>query len=185
MLEEVIASGERALVFTQFTRMGTLLQRHLGQLFGFEPLFLHGGVPLHERDRMVAAFQGEDGPPVFVLSLRAGGTGLNLARANHVFHFDRWWNPAVENQATDRAFRIGQTRNVMVHKFICAGTLEDRIDAMITAKSTMAEEVIGSGESWLTELSDDELKEALALTPRDVMEDEEKGTYAFAIKKGK
>ena len=171
MIEEVVESGDRALVFTQFARMGTLLQRHLGQMFGFEPLFLHGGVPLHDRDRMVAAFQAEDGPPVFVLSLRAGGTGINLARANHVFHFDRWWNPAVENQATDRAFRIGQTRNVMVHKFICAGTLEDRIDAMITAKSAMAEDVVGSGESWLTELSDEELKETLALAPRAVMDD--------------
>ena len=171
MLEEVVSSGEQALVFTQFTRMGTLLQQHISQLFGFEPLFLHGGIPLRERDRMVAAFQSGDGPPVFVLSLRAGGTGLNLARANHVFHYDRWWNPAVENQATDRAFRIGQTRNVMVHKFICAGTLEDRIDAMITAKSAMAEDVVGSGESWLTELSDEELKETLALAPRAVMDD--------------
>jgi hypothetical protein len=171
MLEEVIASGEHALVFTQFARMGGLLQSHIGQTFGFDPLFLHGGVPLHERDRMVAAFQSGSGPPVFVLSLRAGGTGLNLARANHVFHFDRWWNPAVENQATDRAFRIGQTRNVMVHKFICAGTLEDRIDAMITAKTAMAEEVVGSGEAWLTDLSDDELKHALALAPGAVMED--------------
>ena len=172
MLEEVVAGGERALVFTQFARMGALLQRHIGQLFGVEPLFLHGGVPLHERDRMVAAFQAADGPPVFVLSLRAGGTGINLARANHVFHFDRWWNPAVENQATDRAFRIGQTRNVMVHKFICAGTLEDRIDAMIAAKSSLAEAVVGSGESWLTELSDEELKDALALAPGTVVEDE-------------
>jgi SNF2 family DNA or RNA helicase len=171
MLEEVVAGGECALVFTQFAQMGALLQRHIGQRFGIEPLFLHGGVPLRDRDRMVAAFQAGDGPPVFVLSLRAGGTGLNLARANHVFHFDRWWNPAVENQATDRAFRIGQTRNVMVHKFICAGTLEDRIDAMITAKSAIAEAVVGSGESWLTELSDEELKEALALAPGAVVED--------------
>ena len=173
MLEEVVASNESALVFTQFTRMGTLLQQHLAQLFGFEPLFLHGGVSLRERDQMVAAFQAGEGPPVFILSLRAGGTGLNLARANHVFHFDRWWNPAVENQATDRAFRIGQTRNVMVHKFICAGTLEDRIDAMIQAKSALAEEVIGRGESWLTELSDVELTEALALEPRAVLDEVE------------
>ena len=173
MLEELIANGDRALVFTQFAQMGTLLQQQLGQLFGFEPLFLHGGVPLHERDQMVAAWQRGDGPPVFVLSLRAGGIGLNLTRANHVFHFDRWWNPAVENQATDRAFRIGQTRNVMVHKFICAGTLEDRIDAMITAKSAMDEAIVGTGETWLTELSDEELKEVLALGPRAVMEAEE------------
>ncbi len=173
MLEEVVANGDRALVFTQFAQMGALLQQQLGQRFGVEPLFLHGGVPLHERDQMVAAWQRADGPPVFVLSLRAGGIGLNLTRANHVFHFDRWWNPAVENQATDRAFRIGQTRNVMVHKFICAGTLEDRIDAMITAKSAMAEAIVGAGETWLTELSDEELKEVLALGPRAVMEAEE------------
>jgi hypothetical protein len=176
MLEEVVESGDRALVFTQFTQMGALLQEHLGQRLGLEPLFLHGGVPARERERMVAAFQADDGPPVFLLSLRAGGTGLNLTRACHVFHYDRWWNPAVENQATDRAFRIGQTRNVMVHKFICAGTLEDRIDAMITQKTAVAEAVVGSGETWLTELSDEELKEALALAPGAVMEDgEEEG----------
>jgi SNF2 family DNA or RNA helicase len=173
MLEEVVANGDRARVFTQFAQMGALLQQQLGQRFGVEPLFLHGGVPLHERDQMVAAWQRADGPPVFVLSLRAGGIGLNLTRANHVFHFDRWWNPAVENQATDRAFRIGQTRNVMVHKFICAGTLEDRIDAMITAKSAMAEAIVGTGETWLTELSDEELKAVLALGPRAVMDAEE------------
>ena len=181
MLEEVVASNERALVFTQFARMGTLLQQHLGQLFGFEPLFLHGGVPLQERDRMVEAFQSGTGPQVFVLSLRAGGTGLNLARANHVFHYDRWWNPAVENQATDRAFRIGQTRNVMVHKFICAGTLEDRIDAMITAKSAMAEEVVGTGESWLTELSDEELKATLALSPGTAVDEDEDETRNWKL----
>jgi len=171
MLEEVVDSGDRALVFTQFAHMGGLLQRHLGQTFGFEPLFLHGGVPLLERDRMVAAFQSADGPPVFVLSLRAGGTGINLAHASHVFHFDRWWNPAVENQATDRAFRIGQTRNVLVHKFVCAGTLEDRIDALIEAKRAVAEDVIGRGEAWLTELSDEELKTALALAPEMVVDE--------------
>jgi SNF2 family DNA or RNA helicase len=175
MIEEVIAAGDRALVFTQFARMGELLREQLGQRFGFEPLFLHGGVSLPERDRMVATWQSDAGPPVFLLSLRAGGTGLNLTRANHVFHFDRWWNPAVENQATDRAFRIGQTRNVMVHKFICAGTLEERIDAMITAKSAMAEAIVGAGETWLTELSDDELKEVLALAPRAVLDAEDTG----------
>jgi SNF2 family DNA or RNA helicase len=173
MLEEVVSSGDHALVFTQFAEMGTLLQQHIGQLFGFEPPFLHGGVPAHERDRMVAAFQAAGGPPVFVLSLRAGGTGLNLTRANHVFHFDRWWNPAVENQATDRAFRIGQTRDVMVHKLICSGTLEDRIDAMITAKTAVADDVIGSGEAWLTKLSDEELKATLALVPGAVADDED------------
>lgn len=175
MIEESIESGDRALIFTQFAEMGFLLQRHLGQLFGFDPPFLHGGVPARTRDQMVAAFQTADGPPVFVLSLRAGGTGLNLTAANHVFHFDRWWNPAVENQATDRAFRIGQTRAVMVHKFICAGTMEDRIDAMIAAKTAIAESVVGSGERWLTELSDDELKSTLALAPEAVLDDLEDG----------
>jgi SNF2 family DNA or RNA helicase len=116
------------------------------------------------RDRMVELFQTDDrSGSIFILSLKAGGTGLNLERANHVFHFDRWWNPAVENQATDRAFRIGQTRNVMVHKFICAGTMEERIDEMIERKKDVAEQVVGTGEGWLTELSNDELREVFSL----------------------
>jgi hypothetical protein len=175
MLDETLDAGDRALVFTQFAAMGALLQRHIGQTFGFEPPFLHGGVPLAARDRMVAAFQAAGGPPVFVLSLRAGGTGLNLTAASHVFHFDRWWNPAVENQATDRAFRIGQTRNVLVHKLVCAGTLEERIDALIASKTAVAEEVIGSGEAWLTELPDEQLKRVLALSPDAVVDDGEEG----------
>jgi SNF2 family DNA or RNA helicase len=114
---------------------------------------------------MVDRFQSgaDDVPPVFVLSLKAGGLGLNLTGANHVFHFDRWWNPAVENQATDRAFRIGQTKNVQVHKFVCAGTLEDRIDAMIESKRSIAEDIVGTGETWITELSDTDLHEMFAL----------------------
>ena len=120
---------------------------------------------------MIEQFQeGENAcaPSVFVLSLKAGGTGLNLTRANHVFHYDRWWNPSVENQATDRAFRIGQTRKVQVYKFLCAGTLEERIDELIEGKTAVAEQVIGTGEAWLTELSDRELKEVLALDPQTV-----------------
>ena len=165
MLEETIAVGDRALVFSQFAEMGELLRRHLEATFGREVLFLHGGIPKAKRDRMIDRFQDGDGgaPPVFVLSLKAGGTGLNLTRANHVFHFDRWWNPAVENQATDRAFRIGQFRNVQVHKFICAGTLEEKIDEMIESKKEIAEQIIGVGESWLTELSNTDLKRLLAL----------------------
>jgi superfamily II DNA or RNA helicase len=164
MLEEVLAVGERALVFTQFAEMGALLQRYLQETFGREVLFLHGGVRKAQRDRMVARFQAEgDGPSVFLLSLKAGGTGLNLTRANHVFHFDRWWNPAVENQATDRAFRIGQTKHVQVHKFLCVGTLEERIDEMLERKQELAEGVVGSGEAWLTELSTAELKALFAL----------------------
>ena len=164
MLEEALDVGDRALVFTQFAEMGHMLQAHLQSLFGVEVLFLHGGTPQKQRDRMVERFQrGRGSPPVFVLSLKAGGTGLNLTAANHVFHFDRWWNPAVENQATDRAFRIGQTRDVHVHKFICAGTLEERIDELIESKVALATSVIGSGESWLTELSTDELRSILVL----------------------
>ncbi len=164
MLEEMLAVGDRALVFSQFAEMGALLRRHLQETFGREVLFLHGAVPKPQRDRMIERFQADgDGPPIFILSLKAGGTGLNLTRANHVFHFDRWWNPAVENQATDRAFRIGQTRNVQVHKFLCIGTLEEKIDEMIERKKDIAERVVGTGEGWLTELSTAELKELFAL----------------------
>src|SRR5207247_7091477 len=139
MMQEVIESGERALVFSQFAEMGALLTTHLQEAFGREVLFLHGGVPRGQRERMVERFQSEpDGPRVFVLSLKAGGTGLNLTRASHVFHFDRWWNPAVEAQATDRAFRIGQTKNVQVHKYVCAGNLEEMIYALIESKQTLA-----------------------------------------------
>jgi SNF2 family DNA or RNA helicase len=163
MLEEVLEAGERALVFTQFAEMGEIIRTHLHDTFGRETLFLHGGVAKAKRDRMVARFQGEGGPSLFLLSLKAGGTGLNLTAANHVFHFDRWWNPAVEDQATDRAFRIGQTRRVQVHKFLCAGTLEERIDEMIERKKAVASALVESGESWLTELSTDELREVIAL----------------------
>src|SRR5207249_9876334 len=131
------------LLFSQFSEMGAILVRHLEETFGQEALFLHGGVPKNQRDAMVERFQSAEGPRIFVLSLKAGGTGLNLTSANHVFDFDRWWNPAVENQATDRAFRIGQMRNVQVHKFICGGTLEDHIDEMIESKRELAESVIG------------------------------------------
>ena len=165
MLEEVLAEGDRALVFTQFAEMGGMIRKHLQETFGREVLFLHGAVPKKQRDRMVESFQSDDErrPFVFILSLKAGGTGLNLTAASHVFHFDRWWNPAVENQATDRAFRIGQKRNVQVHKFICAGTLEEKIDEMIERKQEIASSIVGTGEGWLTELSNDELKELFAL----------------------
>jgi superfamily II DNA or RNA helicase len=163
MLDEALQAGDRALIFTQFTEMGDIIHRYLQEEFGREVLFLHGGVPAKQRDRMVARFQDAGGPRLFLLSLKAGGTGLNLTAANHVFHFDRWWNPAVENQATDRAFRIGQTRNVQVHKFLCVGTLEERIDEMIEQKQQMAESIVGAGEGWLTELSNRQLKDLLAL----------------------
>src|SRR5204862_7561197 len=164
MLEEVVASDERALVFTQYAEMGRMLQNYLREHLDREALYLHGGTPMADRDRMVAEFQqAANGPPVFILSLKAGGTGLNLTRANHVFHFDRWCNPAVENQATDRAFRIGQTKNVQVHKFLCAGTLEEKIDEMIERKKDIAGRVVGTGENWLTEFSNADLKDLFAL----------------------
>jgi len=164
MIEEILDIGDRALIFTQFTEMGAILRRHLQETFGRETLFLHGGISKKQRDHIVERFQAEEnGPGLFILSLKAGGIGLNLTKANHVFHFDRWWNPAVENQATDRAFRIGQMKNVQVHKFICAGTLEERIDEMIEKKKEISEGVVGAGEAWLTELSTVELKQIFAL----------------------
>ncbi|MBF6589841.1 MAG: DEAD/DEAH box helicase [Ktedonobacterales bacterium] len=163
LIEELLAEGDRALIFTQFTAMGERLQLYLSERFDTEVLYLHGGVPRLRRERIVERFQSADGPPLFLLSLKAGGTGLNLTNANHVIHFDRWWNPAVENQATDRAFRIGQMRNVQVRKFVCTGTLEERIDQMIERKRELAEQVIGSGEGWLTELSTEQLRDLFSL----------------------
>ncbi len=165
ILDEVLPAGDRVLVFSQFAEMGAILQQHMQETYGLETPFLHGGVTRKQRDRMVQRFQEDpDGPQVFVLSLKAGGSGLNLPRANHVIHYDRWWNPAVENQATDRAFRIGQTKDVHVHKLICAGTLEDRIDLMIEIKQETADQVVGAtSERWLTELSNAELRDVLAL----------------------
>lgn len=164
MLEEIQTVDERTLIFTQFAEMGHMLRKVLQEQLAREVLFLHGGLSKTQRDRMVERFQSEaGGPSVFILSIKAGGTGLNLTRANHVFHFDRWWNPAVENQATDRAFRIGQSRRVEVHKFICLGTVEERIDELIERKQTLAEKIVGSGENWITELSTDDLKNLFRL----------------------
>jgi SNF2 family DNA or RNA helicase len=164
LLEEITAVGDRALIFTQFAEMGHLLRSYLQQWLGVPTIFLHGGSSAKQRKSMVERFQEDpDGPPIFILSIKAGGVGLNLTRANHVFHFDRWWNPAVENQATDRAFRIGQQRNVQVHKFVCTGTLEERIDEMIERKKALAESIVGAGENWLTELSTNELREMVTL----------------------
>jgi SNF2 family DNA or RNA helicase len=164
LLEEILAEGDRALIFTQFAEMGQMLANHLPQAAGASTQFLHGGTPAKVRDQMVRRFQeDEHAPSIFILSLKAGGTGLNLTRASHVFHFDRWWNPAVEDQATDRAFRIGQKRNVQVHKFVTTGTLEEMIDDMIESKKGLAQAVLGSGEQWLTELSTDELRNLVAL----------------------
>jgi hypothetical protein len=164
MLDEALAAGDQALIFTQFRQMGHILVSMLTRELDREVLFLHGGTTQVQREAMIDRFQLADGTaPIFVLSLKAGGLGMNLTAANHVFHYDRWWNPAVENQATDRAYRIGQTRTVQVHKFIVAGTLEERIDEMIELKTELAENIIGSGEQWLTELSTEQLHELLSL----------------------
>ncbi|UFS95678.1 DEAD/DEAH box helicase [Nocardia huaxiensis] len=163
ILESVIADGERALLFTQFREFGDLLAPYLTERFGVETPFLHGGVSKQRRDAMVTGFQEEDGPPLMLLSLKAGGTGLNLTAANHVVHLDRWWNPAVENQATDRAFRIGQRRDVQVRKLVCVDTIEERVDDMLRGKSKLADLTVGVGEKWITEMSNDELRELFAL----------------------
>jgi superfamily II DNA or RNA helicase len=164
LCEEIASRGEKALVFTQFRQLAEPLARCLAPVFGREGLVLHGGTPVAARSALVERFQRDDGPPFFVLSLKAGGTGLTLTAASHVIHVDRWWNPAVENQATDRAFRIGQRRNVLVHKFITSGTLEERIDALITGKQHTADAILSDGpEHTLTEMSNDELLEFVRL----------------------
>lgn len=174
MVDEVLAEDERALIFTQYREMGDLLQRHLRERFGVDPPFIHGGVPAEARDRIVAEFQQEsDGPPILLLSLKAGGTGLNLTRATHVFHFDRWWNPAVEDQATDRAYRVGQTRNVLVHKLIVMGTVEEKIDEILESKRDLADSIVDGGEAWITELSDTELRELFTLGSSAAIDDDE------------
>jgi SNF2 family DNA or RNA helicase len=161
-LVDVIAdAGDSMLVFTQYTEMATLLEKHLTQR-GIGSLFLHGGVPVRRREQMVADFQAGN-VPVFLLSLKAGGTGLTLTRATHVLHYDRWWNPAVEDQATDRAYRIGQDRPVQVHRLITEGTVEDRIATLLETKRELADAVVGSGEAWVAQLSNAELAELVAL----------------------
>jgi SNF2 family DNA or RNA helicase len=156
---------ERVLVFTQFREITEPLSQRLAEVFGRPGLVLHGGTTVAKRRALVDDFQREDGPPFFVLSLKAGGTGLNLTAASQVIHFDRWWNPAVENQATDRAFRIGQKRNVLVHKFVCRGTVEEKIDALIEGKSALARDLLdqGGGEQLLTQMNDADLLRIVAL----------------------
>lgn len=173
MLEELVSEGDKALIFTQFAEWGKLLKPYLETKLGLESLFLYGATPREQREEMVERFQNDpQAPPIFILSLKAGGTGLNLTRANHVFHIDRWWNPAVENQATDRAFRIGQKRNVQVHKFISTGTLEEKINDMLESKKKLAEQTISSGENWLTELDTDQLRNLLFLERNDVIDED-------------
>ncbi len=171
MLEEVLAENDRALIFTQYREMGELLKKLMEDSFRREVIFLHGGTPRQQRDAMVERFQKGEDAPLFLLSLKAGGFGLNLTAANHVFHFDRWWNPAVEDQATDRAHRIGQVQRVQVHKFVCIGTLEERIDVLLEQKRNLADNVIGAGEEWLTELSTEGLRDLFELSRDAVAED--------------
>jgi len=161
---EIVSSGERALIFTQYTSMAELIQQYLQTELGERVFYLHGGTPQQQRDEMVEEFQSPDGPVFFLLSLRAGGTGLTLTAANHVIHYDRWWNPAVEDQATDRTYRIGQADDVLVHKLICEGTVEEAIDQTIEQKRQLAEQVLAEGDGWLTELSDDELRDMVTLS---------------------
>ena len=168
LLEEILEEGDRVLCFTQFKAWGELLAPYLQRRFGTEALWLHGGVRRPARDEMVRRFEDRDGPQLFLISLKAGGTGLNLTAASHVIHLDRWWNPAVEDQATDRAYRIGQRRTVQVHKLVTLGTVEERIDEMITRKRDLAQRVVGTGEAWLSELSTDELRDLIALRPGGV-----------------
>ena len=171
MLEEALAEGDRALVFTQFREMGDRLVAEIARAFGTEVPFLHGGVSRTARDTMVRRFQEDPAAPqVFVLSLKAGGTGLNLTAANHVFHFDRWWNPAVEDQATDRAHRIGQKRAVQVRKLLCAGTVEEKVDQMLEKKRDLASRIVGQGEQWITELDDAALRDLFSLAPDAVVD---------------
>jgi non-specific serine/threonine protein kinase len=164
LAEEMASRQEKVLVFTQFRELCDVLHHLLAKVYARNGLVLHGSTPVKERQKLVKEFQGDGGPPFFILSLKAGGTGLNLTAASHVIHFDRWWNPAVENQATDRAFRIGQKRNVLVHKFLCVGTLEEKIDAMLQEKAGLARDVLGSGdEIKLTEMSNEEILQTLTL----------------------
>ncbi len=171
LCEELVERQDKALVFTQYREMTEPLATFLATLFRRPGLLLHGGTPVGRRRELVETFQREDGPPFFVLSLKAGGTGLNLTQASHVIHFDRWWNPAVENQATDRAFRIGQKKNVLVHTFICRGTVEEKIHALLDDKRALADEILqGIGEKLLTEMKNEELLSFVALNLHDASE---------------
>ncbi len=170
MVEEVIAEGESLLLFTQFTDLGDALEKYLRQTCRYNTYYLHGGTTRNKREKMIAEFQAPDSEPsVFVLSLKAGGVGITLTKANHVFHFDRWWNPAVEDQATDRAFRIGQKKNVFVHKFVAIGTLEEQIDTMIEDKKKLAGSIVGADESWLTELDNDAFRSLIRLNQKAIL----------------
>ncbi|BAZ67481.1 putative helicase [Fischerella sp. NIES-4106] len=171
MVEEAISEGESLLIFSQFTEICEGLEKHIKHTFHCNTYYLHGGTSRKRREQMITEFQDpETEPSVFILSLKAGGVGITLTKANHVFHFDRWWNPAVENQATDRAFRIGQKKNVFVHKFVAIGTLEEKIDQMIEDKKKLSATVVGSDESWLTELDNEAFKQLISLNKSAILE---------------
>lgn len=174
LFEEIAIRQEKVLVFTQYREMTAPIAAFLEERFGTPGLVLHGGTPVGKRKSLVDTFQNTQGPAFFVLSLKAGGTGLNLTAANHVIHFDRWWNPAVENQATDRAYRIGQHRNVLVHKMICKGTIEEKIDQLIAEKVSLASDVLQiNGETLLTEMNNQQLLNLVSLDINHMMHDEE------------
>jgi SNF2 family DNA or RNA helicase len=163
LLDNIYESGEKTLIFSQYAEMGSILTEMIYDRYGKQSLFLHGGCSRRQRDEMVDDFQNRPEVDTFILSLKAGGTGLNLTAAANVIHYDLWWNPAVESQATDRAFRIGQQQNVMVHRFITKNTLEEKIDAMIQDKKELANLTVSKGESWIGNLSDKDLKELVML----------------------
>ncbi len=170
LLEVILSEGDKILIFTQFAQMGALLQRFLHERFKQPVLFLHGGLTAKARSVVVDAFQAEHGPSIFLLSLKVGGVGLNLTAANQIVHYDQWWNPAVQDQATDRAFRIGQKRNVQVRKLISQGTLEERINAMLAQKRELAASVVGETREAITQLSTDDLRELLTLTSEPIID---------------
>jgi SNF2 family DNA or RNA helicase len=159
LVRSIMESGEKVLIFTQFKEMGDLLSNIICRELNVDPLFYHGGCSLKQRTEMIDRFQNVKSERIFILSLKAAGTGLNLTAASHVIHFDLWWNPAVEAQATDRAYRIGQHKNVLVTRFVTAGTFEEKIDRMISEKKALANLTVTSGESWIGKLSDSELHE--------------------------
>ena len=162
-LDSIVNTSEKILIFTQFREMGELLQHFIAERYGESPMFYHGGCSLKQRTQMVKDFQDNPADKIFILSLKAAGTGLNLTAANHVIHYDLWWNPAVEAQATDRAYRIGQKKNVMVHRLITKNTFEERINAMINSKKALAEMTVSTGENWIGNLSNKELKDLFTL----------------------
>lgn len=158
-LDSILGNNEKVLIFTQFAEMGKMLQHFIAEKYGETPLFYHGGCTLKQRQEMVDSFQNKPAEKIFILSLKAAGTGLNLTAASHVIHYDLWWNPAVEAQATDRAYRIGQKKKVMVHRFITKNTFEERINKMIQSKKALAELTVATGENWIGNLSNSELKD--------------------------